>query len=217
MDLSFYEFVGDGLGNDDVVDTTKTYLSNKYNKEFTVQRIGNRYGSDEDDVATLYCTPKDINDFVFSVKYDLDKEECKDNFLYRKVCYELESKINEILKESNISAITRTDIIKKNTLDEDISLKDFIEKYTACNFLTYVILDDNAKSNLVKEAYKKILNEYPDIKINSYIYTAEKDEFENAKNTISDFAYFSKSIIGRYVKKEPKIYRVIDKEIIEVK
>ena len=72
MDLSFYEFVGDGLGNDDIVDITSKILEAKYNKKFIAKRIGERYGKDEDDTATLYYAPEDDEDFIFSVKYNLE-------------------------------------------------------------------------------------------------------------------------------------------------
>lgn len=215
MDLSFYEFVGDGLGNDDVVSSVKSYLEEKYNLKFIALRIGNRYGGDTDDVATVYLCPEVRRNFIFSVKYNIENCECKDDFLYRKVCYELEYEISNILREENINSLVRVDIIKKNTLDEDLTLKDFIMKYGTTNFLAYIILDGKVES--IKNVYKKILEKYQGIKINSYIYEASREEFETLKEKVGDLEYFSKSILGRYIKNNPSIFRIIDNEIIEVK
>ena len=51
MDLSFYEFVGDGIGNDDIVQEVNKRLEEKYKKKFVAKRIGDRFGKDEDDIA----------------------------------------------------------------------------------------------------------------------------------------------------------------------
>jgi len=217
MDLSFFEFVGDGLGNDDIVSSTSSILENKYNRKFIVNRIGNRYGMDEDDTVTLYFSPIENKDFVFTGKYNLDSKILIDDFYYRRVCYELERNISTLLEKNGIRGIVRATLIKKNSLDEDISLKDFVFKYKNTTVLTYIIVDVNNSDKIINDIALELSNIYPEIRINSYIFTSTEEEYEKLNKEISDLSYFSKSMIEGYVEKDPSIYKVLDGNIIKVK
>ena len=82
MDLSFYEFVGDGIGNDDIVQEVNKRLEEKYKKKFVAKRIGDRFGKDEDDIAKIYFHPEGMEKFIFSAKYNIETKEYSDDFFF---------------------------------------------------------------------------------------------------------------------------------------
>ena len=125
MDLSFYEFVGDGIGNDDIVQEVNKRLEEKYKKKFVAKRIGDRFGKDEDDIAKIYFHPEGMEKFIFSAKYNIETKEYSDDFCYRKVCYEIENNLSDILKNMNVESYIRVEMINKNSLNEIIFLQMF--------------------------------------------------------------------------------------------
>ena len=217
MDLSFFEFIGDGIGNDDIVNDVGTILQNKYNTKFIPTRIGNRYGQDENSIATIYYHPEGEEKFLFSAKYNLETKECTDDFLYRKVCYELEKELTNLLSKRNVESNIRVEMINKNSLDENIVLKDFLLKYPQISFMAYIVLNGKYGDVFVLDLYKELLNTYNLSEFSAFVFYAEQDEFIKAQSEISDLEYFSKNMLKKYFKNDPDIYRAQDRMIVRVK
>ena len=218
MDLSFYEFLGDGVGNDDIVESVKAFLENKYQIKVVPDRIGNRFGHDEDDVVTVYYHPEGEEAFIFSVKYNLEAQTYSDDYLYRKVCCEIEKAINSVISKANIQSMARVEMISKNSLEEDLSVKDFAIKYPGITFLSYIVINREYDETLITNTLNELISSFDNVpNINSYLFFAESAEYEEAQKEITDLEYFSKSMLSNYFEKEPAIYRIENKKIIKVK
>ena len=169
-DLSFYEFIGDGIGNDDVVTSVKAFLEYKYQIKFVPDRIGNRFGHDEDDVVTVYFHPEGEETFIFSVKYNLEEKTYADDYLYRKVCFELEKTINLMVSKSNVQSIARVEMINKNSLEENISIKDFAIKYPRTTFLSYIVINREYEESFIINTLNGLISSFESIpNINSFL------------------------------------------------
>ena len=217
MDLSFFEFIGDGIGNDDIVNDVGNILQKKYNTKFVPTRIGNRYGQDENSIVTIYCHPEGEDTFIFSTKYNLETKECNDDFLYRRVCFELEKELSNLLSKRNVDAIIRVEMINKNSLDENIGLKEFLLKYPQITFMAYIVLNGKYGDVFVLDLYKELLNKYNLAGFSAFVFCAEQEEYVKAQTEIFDLEFFSKNMLKKYLKNEPAIYRAQDRMIVRVK
>lgn len=202
MDLSFYEFVGDGIGNDDIVLEVSKRLEEKYKMKFIAKRIGDRFGKDEDDIVKIYFHPEGMEKFIFSAKYNIETKEYFDDFCYRKVCYEIEENLSTILKNMNIDSSIRVEMINKNSLNEIIQLGDFINKYPQITFLAYVIVKENQDELKIQEAFNQLM--VPNI--NSFVFYATQEEYDIIENNLLDLEVYTKSMLTRYIKKDPNIF-----------
>ena len=213
MDLSFYEFVGDGIGNDDIVQEVNKRLEEKYKKKFVAKRIGDRFGKDEDDIAKIYFHPEGMEKFIFSAKYNIETKEYSDDFCYRKVCYEIENNLSDILKNMNVESYIRVEMINKNSLNEIMLLEEFINKYPQIGFLAYVVLKDEQDESKIQEAFKQLI--VPNI--NAFIFHAMPEEFDIIEKEVSDLEVFRKSMLTRYIKKEPNIFNKKNGNVSKIK
>lgn len=213
MDLSFYEFVGDGIGNDDIVQEVNKRLEEKYKKKFVAKRIGDRFGKDEDDIAKIYFHPEGMEKFIFSAKYNIETKEYSDDFCYRKVCYEIENNLSDILKNMNVESYIRVEMINKNSLNEIMLLEEFINKYPQIGFLAYVVLKDEQDESKIQEAFKQLI--VPNI--NAFIFHAMPEEFDIIEKEVSDLEVFRKSMLTRYIKKDPNIFNKKNGEVTKIK
>lgn len=213
MDLSFYEFVGDGIGNDDIVQEVNKRLEEKYKKKFVAKRIGDRFGKDEDDIAKIYFHPEGMEKFIFSAKYNIETKEYSDDFCYRKVCYEIENNLSDILKNMNVESYIRVEMINKNSLNEIMLLEEFINKYPQIGFLAYVVLKDEQDESKIQEAFKQLI--VPNI--NAFIFHAMPEEFDIIEKEVSDLEVFTKSMLTRYIKKDPNIFNKKNGEVTKIK
>ena len=213
MDLSFYEFVGDGIGNDDIVQEVNKRLEEKYKKKFVAKRIGDRFGKDEDDIAKIYFHPEGMEKFIFSAKYNIETKEYSDDVCYRKVCYEIENNLSDILKNMNVESYIRVEMINKNSLNEIMLLEEFINKYPQIGFLAYVVLKDEQDESKIQEAFKQLI--VPNI--NAFIFHAMPEEFDIIEKEVSDLEVFRKSMLTRYIKKEPNIFNKKNGNVAKIK
>lgn len=217
MDLSFFEFVGDGIGNDDIVNEVKAQLENKYKIKVIPDRIGNRYGQDENSIVTVYYHLEGEENLIFSAKYNLETKELNDDFFYRKVCYELEKCITTLLLNRNVLGLIRVEMVNKNSLEENISLKDFLLKYPNVTFLAYIVLKGKYEDVFILNLYKDILSQYNISEMSAFVFYSEQDEFEKAKEKIGDLENYSKSMLSKYFKNPPSIYKTQERMMIKVK
>ena len=153
----------------------------------------------------------------WSLYHTREVKDEPDDFLYRKVCYELEKELTNLLSKRNVESNIRVEMINKNSLDENIVLKDFLLKYPQITFMAYIVLNGKYGDVFVLDLYKELLNTYNLSGFSAFVFCAEQDEFIKALSEILDLEYFSKNMLKRYFKNEPNIYRAQDRMIVRVK
>lgn len=123
-----YDFADNGFNTEYVAKSIVKALNEKYNREFEIVKIGERYGTGFTNEVTALCTIKNFHSFIFRVIYNMvDEKIVNDNFFIRCTCFFIEKEINNILR--NVDSIVRVEISKKNELDKVYKTIDFLKQY----------------------------------------------------------------------------------------
>ena len=104
-------------------------------------------------------------------------------------------------------------MINKNSLNEIMLLEEFINKYPQIGFLAYVVLKDEQDESKIQEAFKQLI--VPNI--NAFIFHAMPEEFDIIEKEVSDLEVFRKSMLTRYIKKDPNIFNKKNGEVTKIK
>lgn len=214
MDISMFDVIDSEVSNEKIIDKTMLLLQEKYKKAFLATRIGNRYNGENDDCVTIYCSPIDEKELIFTVKLNKNQIEFEDDYMIKKVSYELEKYIKDEFEQNEIKSIVKSEIIGKNSLKEFISINDFINKYNNTNFLIYIVVNNIISEEKLNIIYKNINKKYNKIYLKSFIYCVENydDCYENLKSLPNT----TNSIIEKYNVKNKCIMKIFDGEVKKV-
>lgn len=216
MEISIFDVIGNGVSNEDIIKITQKKLQEKYKIEFKVKKIGNRYGTYTNDTVTTYCYPKDDENMVFTAKLNKEQTVLEDDYLLRRISYEIEETIKKEFQESNIEIIATTRIIGKSNLSEEIPVQEFIDKYKGTNFLTYIISSQEILNETLKNVYEKLENKYKDIYLKTLIYIIDEKGFENCKEAIKQSPTITQTTIEEQTIKKEFIIKIQEGKIYKI-
>lgn len=214
MDISMFDIIDTEISNNKIVDKTMLLLQEKYKKIFSIKRIGNRYNGENDDWVTMYCSPKEQDELIFSVKLNKDQTTFEDNYMLRCVSHELEQTIKNEFEKNDIKAIAKVEIIGKNTLKEFITVEQFINKYNNTNFLAYIIVDNNMSEDTLKQIYESLNNKYSNIFLKSLVYIVT--DYNKCYENIITLPSISNSLIEKYGVKNKSIMKIFEGKIEKI-
>lgn len=203
-----YSLADNNLDTDHVVKSIIEKLNHKYNKNFEVIKIGDRYGTKISNEATALCSIKNYDSFIFRAKYDMVEEKiiC-DNFPIRCTCFYIENEISRILK--NVQSVVRAEISRKNNLDNVYKTEEFLEKFSQDCFIVTLIVEQHESNNFIK-LLSKLQELYKKLKLNILVYEMDKKEFERFYNTSKNLENLSISYIETFQISKKQIYRIED-------
>ena len=216
MDISMFDIIDDSINNDAIVSTAISLLHEKYNKNFSVQRIGNRYGGETNDFVTLYCSPEDNKNLVFLIKLNKDKELVEDDYMMKSISYQLEKGILDEFEKHHINIIVKSEIIGINKVNEIIDIQDLINKYKDISFLVYIICKDNIEEQDLKSIYEELNKKYDNLFLKSFIYIIEEDNYKICYENTKTLPTVTNSIIQKYNVKNKRIIRINNGKIEEI-
>ena len=204
-----YDTLDNELRTDIVVESIVNILNHKYGKEFQVLRIGERFGTDVNDEATVICTIKNYNNFLFKVVYNMVTGKIvEDNFFIRCTCYYVEKEINKLLND--VDSIVRVEINKKNSLNGIYKVEDFLEEYLNQKYVaTLVVKNSNRKLNQVSQELLNRINEkYRGIKLAIISYEMKDEDFEKFIVNTRYMDHFSMEYIENYQYNEKHMAKI---------
>lgn len=203
-----YSLADNNLDTNYVVESIVKKLNQKYNKNFEVIKIGERYGTKVSNEATALCSMKDYDRFIFRAKYDMVEEKiiC-DDFPIRCTCFYIENEINRALK--NVNSIVRAEISRKNNLNNIYKIGEFLQKFSQDCFIATLITEKDESNDLAK-FLSELQEQHDKLRLNIFVYEMEKKEFERFYNASKTLESFPISYIETFKISKKNIYRIED-------
>lgn len=217
MEVSIFDVIGNGVSNAEVSEVIISKLKKKYQKEFTVKMIGNRFGTYTDDTVTTYCSPKDNENLIFTATLNKEQTKLEDDYELRHVAFELEEEIKEEFKKMNIEVMVKAEVIGKNKIDEFLSVQEFIKKFKGTSFLTYIISNNAIAEETLNKVYKHIEEKYQDIYLKTLLYAVGEEGFKQCYEIYKNSPGITDSIIERYEVKQEVIMKIFEGKIYIIK
>ena len=217
MEASLFDFIGNGISNEEISNVIKSKLCEKYKKEFVVRMIGNRYGMDSNDTVTTFCSPKENEKLLFTAVLNKEQTILKDDYIFRSMKFELEESIEKLFKENNVDVLVRIETIGINKLDEKLTVQEFIDKFDKFNFLAYIISKKVISKKVLINIYESLRKKYNNIHLKSLIYMLEEEDYYECFETIKASPVLSIAFIEQYAIKDEAIITIIDDEVFVIK
>lgn len=196
MEITGFE-VFDDFNDQTMCEDIKNKLLEKYNKQFEVLRIGNRFGGTSIDRIDTYCSPQENPNIIFTVTQDLSmegKEIETDDYYIKNITSVVDTLLVEELKKVGVDSICRTETIKKNSLDKQLNIQDFINKYPNMNFLSILVVTEVEKYKLY-EIFEILNSTYDNIKLNSIVYTVTNETMQELKEKIYGTPFIPRALV----------------------
>ena len=171
--------------NQDEINLVTSTLRDKYNEEFVISMIGDRFNTDH---VKLVVHPESDESILFTTIIDYS-DEIKDDYISRIVLHKMERQLVSVLSKTDITcvanAVTIYDAFTKTT-DKSISANVFFADNNIEKILIRVVFNGTVNSTI----YDQIVHwgkEYSfDIRLNGYV--------------LNDVDYFScKELFDKYV------------------
>ena len=199
-----YDLADNTFNTEYVVETVVNILKEKYDRDFEVVKIGERYGMGFNDEVTLMCTVTGHYECIFKVVYNMVLEKIVyDNFMIRCTCYYVEKEINRLLR--SVNSIVRVEILKKNSVNKVYKTLEFLEEFQDECFVATLVVEHKDSNNI--EAFLRELNGiYNGIKIQIISYEMSDEEYNRFYEDSKNLDYFSLSYVESYEIISRKIY-----------
>jgi len=177
MENILFKIIGDGMINDELAQTVKDKLFEKYQKSFTITNLGRRLGTPNNDTVTAFCYEDTNENLKFTCILNRDRVHFEDDFCLRNICYELKCAFAEKFEKLKIQAFQKINIIGKNKYDEIVPLQEFINKEKNVNFLVEIFTDNDISDTDFRNISNIIKDKYKNIKLRLIIYVFNKNEY----------------------------------------
>ena len=217
MELSVFDIIGDGVSNEEIASSISEKLKNKYNEEFGVKMLGNRYGTASDDYVLAYCFPKSCENLLFTSMLSKDESILEDDYYLKKISYKLQSDFEANFKKEELDVVSKIKIIGINKLENNVTIEQFIEANKNYNFLAKFICTKEIDEEILKNIYSNIENEYKSINLKSVVFSMSENDFNQFKSLSEKIPDVTESIIEKYNAKQEKIIKISDGNVIIIK
>ena len=217
MEQSFFDVVDSEFNSSKIVESVCKKLEDKYNEEFLVTKIGNRYGMNSFEKATLYCTTKDNTNLLFLIEYDMVKEEIlEDNYSVRKICFELENIIEKEFKLKNLEIINRVEILNLGSTIKNCSVFEFLEKNKNIVFLDTIVIKNEISEEALKKVFETINQKVFGVNLKTLIYIMNDNDFLDYSSKVKEFLSLSITDIEKYDIQGLKKIKIVDGNVLVI-
>ena len=141
MEFSNEEYEKNDLTIQEISNGIITKLNQKYNKDFLIRSINNRYGMGDFENVIAICSPKDNENILFNVIYNmLDEKIVDENFWIKDTSNELDEYVLKQFRNIGKNAIVKTEVFGIKMLEHKYSVQEFSNSFNNSNFLTTIIV-----------------------------------------------------------------------------
>lgn len=217
MELSVFDIIGNGVSNQEISDSITQKLKDKYNEDFSVKMIGNRYGTATNDSVTVYCFPRSDEKILFTASLNKEQTILEDDYYLKKVSCILQDAFESNFKKEDIDIVAKIKIIGVNQLKEEIDIEKFIRNYENSTFLAKFVCSKEVDEEILKNIYTNIGKEYENINLKSAVYFMDTSDFEEFKKVSEKIPDVTESIIQKYNSKEEKLIKISGGNIVVIK
>lgn len=204
MGISIFSLFGCNAIDEDQAQTVEKLLKERYEMDFEVSAIGNRYGNGEAYKLEAVANPLNDKNINFNVFLNKDGESIVDNFMARLIS----SKINKILKEelskngieSESFILTQDKNLYVDITDPNIDIEDYVKQVGTEYFMCYTIVkeSDNIDPSSFESALKEIYEYTANTKFNMNINVYSKDSYEKLVEKFISLSSYSDSALKDY-------------------
>lgn len=217
MKKNFLDYAEENFSPEKVGEKIKEKLKKKYNQNFSILKIGYRYGLGDFDNIDAICSLEDNKKICFKITYDMIKEEITfDDFYTKVLSYEISSYITKTLSQNGIETILDSYIFGNPKLDKKILISDFCNEYPEYNFFSNIFIKNDISEDNLNNLYKKMKNDYPKIYIKTMVFILNEEEFNKLKIMIEKNEIINKTIIDELNIEKKYIIKIENEKIINV-
>lgn len=193
-------------------------LEENYKQKFIIKTFAKRYGMGDFENCTATCSPKEDENIIFSVMYDMINEKIvEDDFFLKSTSYELGKYILKELQNKGKEAIVKVKIFGKRILEKRYSVQEFSEKYGNKNFLATIIIKDKISEEELENIFIKINNNFKNLFLKTLIYTINKEEFNDCYEKSLNLPDINSTFIEDYKVNNDYIIKIYENKIIKIK
>ena len=218
MEFSNEEYEKNDLTIQEISNGIITKLNQKYNKDFLIRSINNRYGMGDFENVIAICSPKDNENILFNVIYNmLDEKIVDENFWIKDTSNELDEYVLKQFRNIGKNAIVKTEVFGIKMLEHKYSVQEFSNSFNNSNFLSTIIVDGAISNNELDEIFNNVKNEFKNIFLKTLIYTIPKEKFDDFYKKTCLLTEISETIIKEYSTNDLYIRKIYNNEIIKIK
>lgn len=218
MVKSLFQLTENELDDDIIAQKISVELEKKYNRQFIVKNIGNRYGTEEFNKATAFCTPVGVNDFVFKATINTETNELVvDDYNIKSLCYEIEEILNNEFRNLNIQLTNKVEIVGKNELSKNYSVNEFSNEFKNSSFLATIIVKNQLDKNKIYNVLEIIKNKYANIKLKCLFFIISGEDFGKCEEMAKVLPEITKAFVEQFSIIDEKIMKIANNEILELK
>ena len=176
--------VGCNLVNVSETDAIAKSLSDKYNKDFVVTAIGNRYNYD---TATAYAYAAEDPSLRFVINADSVGNLEYDSYAYRCVCRKVENIINDAFEKNGLSVENFVVFrIPNYNIPADITIKDYASTMNCDKVVSAVAVKSahEAMSEKLIKAFEDVDKLLSGFTVTYRLYLLSESDFAKAKDII---------------------------------
>lgn len=165
-------------------------LKEKYNEDFEVVTIGERWGTLTNNTFTVRCIPVDNPEYIFKAEIEKSGAYMFDSYVSTIVCKKLQKQLEGIIDNDNVSVFisSRPSFIVEDS-SKDISVSDFVKENDA-DFVIYLVTTESYEQ--IRESIDKFISENPDISgVVRYYENVSEEQLEQFKKDLKGATEFT--------------------------
>ena len=167
------------------IQTAKELLNNKYDEDFEVSAIGQRYGTLSNSTYKVTCYPINHPELVFMAEISKDGSYIYDEYISKIVCNEL---TNDIVQKTNFNAeffiASRPSVFE--TSNKNITLDELVKLNDNTDFVIWMVCNNNIETSKMLEELNDVFSSYQNLNGELRFYITNDD------NTVKQFGKMAK-------------------------
>ena len=167
------------------IQTAKELLNNKYDEDFEVSAIGQRYGTLSNSTYKVTCYPINHPELVFMAEISKDGSYIYDEYISRIVCNKLN---NDIIQKINFNAkffiASRPSVFE--TSNKNITLDELVKLNDNTDFVIWMVCNNNIETSKMLEELNDVFSSYQNLNGELRFYITKDD------NVVKQFGKMAK-------------------------
>lgn len=202
MAISMLSLMGCQFLNKDQARKIESLLKEKYDEDFIVVSIGQRYGTADNDTVTAYCHPTSNDRITFTAVMNTSEELVSDDYLHMKIAGILENELDRLYEKYHLSICSDASvrIYSENISIEDISA-DILSDPQIAVTATFAVNKNKDLSEICEgllSVMEDLKNDYHMTRFGTQIYLISDDEYSRCAEEMRKVPSVNKTFFEEY-------------------